>query len=280
MDKAQRTEAMAAMYRQGITLQAIGEKFGITRERVRQILKSIGLNGKSGGAHFRTTSKNAGKAGRLETRIRNKWGLDVDTWRRLRADGTILRYTQQRNNARSRAIQFHLTFLQWHAIWQASGKLELCGRGKGKFCMSRLNDAGAYELGNVHVQPCVENSREAVKKWEGKTKAYRGVFLLYPGNKNPFLAKCGKNRVGFYPTAQAAADARAAYMAENGLTESGLGRGKGWTIRRGCIAKPYQVQVCGWRDYFATQGEAESAYRAFVAKRLAGAPEPAEASNG
>lgn len=278
MDSVQRTAAMAAMYRQGITLKAIGEKFGVTRERVRQILKTVGMNGKDGGAHFRSASKKSHDPDRLATRIRQKWGLDVETWRRLRADGTILRYTQQRNNARSRAIPFLLSFSQWYAIWQASGKLDLCGRGKGKFCMSRLNDAGAYELGNVHVQPCVENSREAVNKWRGKVKDHRGVFLLYPGARNPFLAQCGRTRIGFFATEQAAAEARAAFMAERGITESGLGKGRGWTHLKTAKARPYQMQGPGGaRSYHATQEEAEAAYRAAVAAYLVKRSEPAEA---
>ena len=47
--KARRTLKMAEMYRQGVTLEKIGQTFGVTRERVRQIIGYAGLTGKDGG---------------------------------------------------------------------------------------------------------------------------------------------------------------------------------------------------------------------------------------
>lgn len=41
MRDTQRTQAMAEAYRAGATLAAIGAEWGVSRERVRQILKGI-----------------------------------------------------------------------------------------------------------------------------------------------------------------------------------------------------------------------------------------------
>jgi transposase len=44
-----RNEQMAEYYKRGWTLERIGQKYGITRERVRQIVKKQGLTWKDGG---------------------------------------------------------------------------------------------------------------------------------------------------------------------------------------------------------------------------------------
>ena len=44
-----RAESMAEMFKQGKTLQEIGDHFCISRERVRQLLKQVGVSGKDGG---------------------------------------------------------------------------------------------------------------------------------------------------------------------------------------------------------------------------------------
>lgn len=204
-----RAQQMAAMYRQGLTLAKIGAYFNLTRERVRQILSRMGVTRHDGGQRLLAAAKLARKTGALEARIRQTWGLDIATWRALRADGTIRRYEQQRQTSSARAIPFLLTFAEWFGVWEASGKYALCGKGKGHYCMSRIRDDGPYALGNVHIQTCVDNSKEAVKKWKGKTKANRGVFCLYPGSLHPWLAVANGKRLGYFPTEGAAVEARA-----------------------------------------------------------------------
>jgi len=67
-------------------------------------------------------------------------------------------YTRQKCMAKYRGIDFHLSFDEWNDIWQASGKWNERGRGKGKYCMSRVNDTGAYAVGNVFIQLTTQNS--------------------------------------------------------------------------------------------------------------------------
>jgi hypothetical protein len=208
-----RTQQMAAMYRQGITCEKIGQQYGITRERVRQLLKKVGLSRIDGGIHRSASAKLARKTGAMELRVRQKWGIDLATWRTHRKDGSLQRFAHQRCSAGSRGIGFHLTFPEWYSIWESSGRLGLHGRGKSFYCMSRIRDDGAYEMGNVHIQSCVENSREAVAKWRGKTKANRGVYFLYPGLATPWLSKLGKKSLGLYATETEALAAREAYRA-------------------------------------------------------------------
>lgn len=67
-------------------------------------------------------------------------------------------YRIQKQNARQRGIGFELTYEQWLAVW--GDKIELRGRGKGKYCMARNNDQGPYALDNVRIVPFENNNKE------------------------------------------------------------------------------------------------------------------------
>lgn len=222
--KDERAEKMANMYRQGITLAGIGATFGVTRERVRQILKRIGIAAKEGGGQKRSAVRRQQRETSREARSLAKWGMSCDEVQSLRRSGVLHAFKQQKRNAEARGITWDLSLAQWWDVWQTSGKWEQRGRGKGAYVMSRIQDAGGYEFGNVHVQLAEENSREAVKKWAGKAKANRGVFLLYPGRRCPWMAKVGQHKLGFFPTEEEAVAARIKYADENGLELSSDGR--------------------------------------------------------
>ena len=79
------------------------------------------------------------------------------------------RYNSQRCSARSRKdkngnqIEFRLTFDEWLDIWTTSGHYEEMGRKRGQYCMSRYNDIGHYEVGNVFIQLFEQNRKDAVE---------------------------------------------------------------------------------------------------------------------
>lgn len=72
------------------------------------------------------------------------------------------KYACHKSKAKQRGIMFNLTYEEWWDIWQQSGKWELRGPNKGQYVMSRYNDVGPYEIGNVFIQPSEENRREAM----------------------------------------------------------------------------------------------------------------------
>lgn len=226
-EMAARNEKMAAMFKQGVTLQKIGEQFGVTRELVRQVLKRMGLDGKTnGGAAVRRQILGSAAQKLAELKAERKaarekrWGVSDELLAALRSEGITAKYRNHKTSAKARGIPFSLTLGQWWAIWQASGHAHERGRGLTGYCMSRICDSGGYVLGNVHIQPSAENSREAVKQWKGKApKVNKGVFLLYPGLSTPYLAKVGKVSLGLFPTEQEAAQARIDYIARQQSAE-------------------------------------------------------------
>ena len=76
-------------------------------------------------------------------------------------------YADHKSRAKKRNLSFTLSFEEWLAIWTDSGKLHLRGRGRDKYCMSRVGDKGGYDMGNVFIQSNSANVSDAKK---GKTQ--------------------------------------------------------------------------------------------------------------
>lgn len=173
----QRANEMEAMYRGGKTLEETGVHFGVSRERVRQILSARGINRSMGGAQHadkkalsdgRRLARWQGSRSKKNASCNKHYGCDYETLIAAN-DGkniSVLRgkahiYVMQRKNAIRRRIEWKLTFPEWCAIWAESGKWEQRGRGKDGYCMGRNSDAGPYALGNVHITTISANASDS-----------------------------------------------------------------------------------------------------------------------
>lgn len=203
-----RADAMAAMYRQGCSLEQIGQKYGVTLERVRQIVKKLGLSRYDGGQSRRAQARRSRAQSSKDARSLAKWGCAFDVYAVIVEQGGTYAWQQQRRNAMRRGIAWELSLHEWWRLWQESGKWPERGRGGDKYVMSRIKDSGPYAIGNVHIQTLSENSRDAVDSWRGKKKDFRGVFFLYPGTDRPWCARWKKLRLGYFATQAEAAMAR------------------------------------------------------------------------
>lgn len=70
------------------------------------------------------------------------------------------KYNDHKDSAKRRGIPFLLTFDEWYQTWLDSGHWDERGCGKGKYCMARPGDIGAYTIGNVKIIKIEENSVE------------------------------------------------------------------------------------------------------------------------
>lgn len=75
-------------------------------------------------------------------------------------------YAQHKANAKKRGIEFKLTFEQWRDIW--GDKLVQRGRRVGQLVMCRINDEGAYEVGNVFLGTPARNGASRRMAYENK----------------------------------------------------------------------------------------------------------------
>lgn len=164
-----RAEEMAEKYMEGATLQEIGDYYGITRERVRQLLKKeLGMNGSHGGVSLRAIEKREAAARRRDQKCIRRHGLPYGEIKAIKAEhgyAPFAAYTQQRNNARIRGIDWLLTFAEWWGVWSRSGKWSDRGRGRGKYVMARHGDSGPYQLGNVKIVHFEDNNREYIRRY-------------------------------------------------------------------------------------------------------------------
>lgn len=172
-----RSERMVALYKEGYTLEQIGQQYGLTRERVRQIMTGeFGVNAKDGGQAEQARRKRAAQRAKREAECLEKHGCTVDQHKELRRigrehveaggsryTGPIGAFISQRSNARHRGIPFEIKLWEWWTIWQASGRWEERGRGNG-YMMCRFNDTGPYAVGNVYIGTGCENSSVANRK--------------------------------------------------------------------------------------------------------------------
>lgn len=168
----QRAAKMAAMYRAGMTLQQIGDKFGITRERVRQLMsKHEGMDYNGGGQHIKAVAKRQQSKAIKDARYLSKYGCTFAQYQEVRNIGRqmvrdgfgkyrtpLSAFRSQRNNAKFRGIEWSLSFWQWWTLWQESGKWSERGLRRDGYVMSRFMDKGDYSLGNVYIGTLAENS--------------------------------------------------------------------------------------------------------------------------
>lgn len=163
-------EEMAEKYKAGMTLKELGDFYGFSRERARQLMTwELGITHKDGGKHKRATEKQKAQEERARIRHAAKWGMSIEQRQTLRdmdpdySQTPICKFVQQRNNAKRRNIDWQLTLGEWWQIWEASGKWDERGRGSG-YVMARHGDTGPYAVGNVKVINGRENQSEYIRR--------------------------------------------------------------------------------------------------------------------
>jgi hypothetical protein len=158
----ERSEDMRSLYVAGTTLVQIGEKYGVTRERVRQILtKHYGIRAKDGGQSEQTRKLRKEFQRKRDARSLRTWGCNYREYQRiLKHKGRpTYAYWAQRKNAHARGIVWEFSLWQWWKIWEQSGRWPERGNGKG-YCMCRLGDTGSYAVDNVYIATGTENMQD------------------------------------------------------------------------------------------------------------------------
>lgn len=158
----ERGEDMRALYLDGITLREIGEKYAITRERVRQILhKDFGIRAPDGGKSASCRKARQAFNKKRDARCMKHWGCSYRNYKRiLKHPGQpTYAFSAQRKNAQQREIGWELSLWDWWKIWETSGHWDDRGRGRG-YGMCRHNDVGPYAVDNVYIATGTENIQD------------------------------------------------------------------------------------------------------------------------
>jgi hypothetical protein len=166
-----RCQRMCELYRGGMTLQQIGTAYGITRERVRQIVKREGVSSREGGVGKRAADKLKARQARsvriANARTRVTYGCDAATVVALNGGKCVSHkgapahiYLHQRKNAIARGIEWAITFPEWKRLWDESGKWDQRGRRKNAYVMARKQDFGPYAPWNVYITTMGQNAAD------------------------------------------------------------------------------------------------------------------------
>lgn len=167
-----RADVMEAMFRAGKTLEEVGSVYGISRERVRQIIsKYRGVIRDDGGQAVRAKIEKDRRRAEREAECYRKHGCSTKQFRELHRIGREMRdsgesvyrtpigaFRNQKRNAIARGIAWNIKLWEWWSIWQQSGKWDERGRAADAYVMCRFRDEGGYEIGNVYIATLRHNS--------------------------------------------------------------------------------------------------------------------------
>src|SRR3954462_10338761 len=125
-----RDEEIRTLFLSGETLQKIGDRFGVSRERVRQILRRIGISSDEGGSHIGVVHRNAERRRRheekREARISETYGctyaefLEANEGKLAKHLGSFAqRYKSQKHSAHARGVAWRISLPEWKGMWVA-----------------------------------------------------------------------------------------------------------------------------------------------------------------
>ena len=175
---AERTEAMAALYRSGKTFREIGDEYSLTRERVRQLLAKAGITSADGGRSVLKARRDAeSRQARRQARSDAYWVKTVGMTRKELLDipaGMRKAYSNQRGHAINRGIPWELTLAEWLEIWKRSRKWSRRGRSAEAYVMCRIRYSEPFAPNNVCICTLRKSSRFGKLLTEQRSKRTRG----------------------------------------------------------------------------------------------------------
>lgn len=158
----ERAVKIERLFKDGWTMEKIGSEFSITRERVRQVLASRGIDYRDGGQYLSKLRKIRDELDRRNQACFSKYGCDLEQHKELLAmkpRNPIIAFRSQRSNARKRGIKWDFKLWDWWRVWVESGKWNQRGRGDG-YVMARIKDSGPYSRENVYITSASQNIRD------------------------------------------------------------------------------------------------------------------------
>lgn len=183
-DDPKRAAEIERCYREGQTLEQIGISFGVSRERVRQILrKHLRVMPEEGGIALRSRRRKEAERERLNSNVLQRWGISRDEYQELvrkygpsRSGGKrsndgrnpFRAFERLRQNARANRVEWRLSFPEYWALWKDHWDQKK--RGAQGMWLVRRDAAGPYSVENCHIVNGREASSAARIAWWQRRK--------------------------------------------------------------------------------------------------------------
>lgn len=215
MDTKERNHEIVKRFLDGESMSEISKAYGISRERVRQLLSKRGLSAENGGFKLAALARREASVNAAMQKMIERFGCTLEQ-RRAIPKLARQQFQEQRRNSHDRGIEWKLTMWDWWCIWRDSGHWEQRGRNLGQYVMARERDKGPYEVGNVAIVTKSENStysRDGTLK-ERDRKRSEGIWYATSHPRTPWRATYRHKHIGFYKTEQEAEIARKTFMQE------------------------------------------------------------------
>lgn len=204
------------MFEQGVSARHIAAALGYQERGIQKLLKRHGVK-------LRSRSPVRARPARTMDEVRDQRALrayGVSYAQALTLNGGITtadrigrayRYRQQRKAAIKRGIPWEINFAEWCGIWNDSGKWEMRGIGRGRYCMARNGDIGPYKVGNVQIILTTENSSQALRAVRARGDVeVKGYSKACKNRLKPYEAYLHGRVLGHFATPE---EARAAHLA-------------------------------------------------------------------
>lgn len=201
-----RDKEIVELFISGATIIGLADKYGISKQRIHQILRRDGISAGEGGRTVRRDRRIAILANSKDQFCHKKYGCSWEQYQEILSMRNMMKvagkgwnttplaaYYSQRSNSKQRGIPFNLTLWEWWSIWRDSGKWD--ERSPTGYVMCRNGDIGAYEVGNVFIDTAI-NNLASVKKPEGALPV--GVSVRHRQDGDKYIAIRMINRASKY----------------------------------------------------------------------------------
>lgn len=122
-------ETIKDLYLSGLTQREIAAQFGVSNEVIGLRLRKLKI-----------------------TRTERSYGLRQEEWVKHKESGALKLFSVSKKNAAQLGKVWNLSFKEWWAVWEASGKWDVRGYVRAfNPCMALIDSSKPYELGNVKI---------------------------------------------------------------------------------------------------------------------------------
>ncbi len=181
LQRAQRDYQILSAYLSDSTLAELGEKHRLSRERIRQVLRGMGVtyadSGRRRNMIFERDKRRALRAELRQRRLVRKYGASIEWITEFKRQHPNLHQQIFHNFSRFRinhlqqtpTIPFLLTFKDWWELWDLSGCYDQ--RGPGQYGLTRVDPTLGFQKTNLMVRHQSKLSTETRLRVTGRGAA-------------------------------------------------------------------------------------------------------------